>query len=109
MTGVELIAAERERQVGEEGWTPKHDDSHTYGDLAVVAATLAVHGTDASVEDSHGWRGTKDARFGLPWGLWKHREDRTRLLTIAGALIAAEIDRLQRLSTPTDSETEDDE
>ena len=31
MTGVELIAAERQRQIEVEGWTPEHDDAHVGG------------------------------------------------------------------------------
>lgn len=107
MKGHELIAAERERQVAEEGWTPEHDDEHSDAALAVVAASLAVDGTDAEVHDPIG-RGTDghENRLGVEqmgdcWGLVrKHRDDRVRQLTIAGALIAAEIDREQRREAP---------
>lgn len=34
MTGIERIAAERRRQIGEEGWTPEHDAQHVNGELA---------------------------------------------------------------------------
>jgi glucose/arabinose dehydrogenase len=44
--GVGLIAAERQRQVSQEGWTPEHDDTHTDGSLAGAAACLAVESTD---------------------------------------------------------------
>lgn len=105
MNGAEMIALERERQITEEGWTPEHDAGHDYSDMAVIAATLAVHGTDAHVEDAVGWRGTYDTdadeRYiqADPWGLIsKHGSDPIRRLTIAGALIAAEIDRLSRTS-----------
>ena len=33
-----LIAAERERQVAGEGWTPEHDDAHADGSLGFAAA-----------------------------------------------------------------------
>lgn len=89
MNGAQLIAAERQRQIEQEGWTPEHDDMHTHATLARVAAELAVDGTDARVEDPH--------HDSDPWGLvTKHRTNRRRQLAIAGALIAAEIDRLQR-------------
>jgi len=29
LSGCELIAQERERQITQEGWTPEHDDKHT--------------------------------------------------------------------------------
>lgn len=92
MTGVELIAAERLRQVEEEQWTAQHDMSHQYGELAIAAAALAVDGTDATIREpggakdewglvaKHGYRGTSPGHV--------------RKLVIAGALIAAEIDRL---------------
>lgn len=86
--GARLIAAERARQVCAAGWTPEHDqDHHGQGELALHAAELALAGTD--------WEsplvGDDD------WGLVaKHAGDRQRQLVIAGALIAAEIDRLDR-------------
>jgi len=97
-TGIELIAAERTRQIEEEGWSPGHDDQHQYGDLAVIAATLACDGTDANVEDPLERGSDSD-----PWGLLKKhglhgtKPNRIRALAIAGALIAAELDREQRL------------
>jgi hypothetical protein len=87
-TGVRLIAIERERQKAK--WSDEHDDEHTSGDIAVNAAILAVKGTDAVVDDELERDG---------WGLVeKHAGDYVRRLTIAGALLAAEIDReLRRL------------
>lgn len=93
LSGVELIAAERRRQVEVEGWTAEHDDEHRWGALTKVAATLAVLHTDAIVTDPVGEFETG----GRTWGLAeKHGRDEIRCLTIAGALIAAEIDRLLR-------------
>lgn len=42
VTGVSLIAAERERQVTAEGWTPAHDDKHTDDELAIAAVIYAA-------------------------------------------------------------------
>jgi hypothetical protein len=90
LSGVELIRNERQRQLLIEHWTPEHDDTHRSGALAKTAAQLAVDGTDAQVVDS---LDEPDA-----WGLVKkHRGDRIKQLMIAGALIAAEIDRVKRL------------
>ena len=101
--GAELIAAERQRQIGKEGWTPEHDDEHTGGELAQAAACYA-------------WPPPRpiDIKRAWPWDLqwWKPelmqggelvtageaRESRIRTLVKAGALIAAEIDRLQRIA-----------
>lgn len=85
-TGAALIAAERERQLL--AWSAKHDADHDDGEIAIRAAELAVHHTDATVDDP-----TDRGPDG--WGLVrKHGHDAIRSLTIAGALIAAEIDRL---------------
>ena len=82
MSGVELIAVERERQIGEEGWSSSHDSDYDRGQLAAAAACYA-------------WPDVKDEWW--PWEekWWKPKDD-LRNLVRAGALIAAEIDRLQR-------------
>jgi|GEM_PF-3501180 len=84
------VLAERRRQIEAEGWTPEHDDEHTFGELVQAAADLCVHGTDFRVVDLDGDRM-------LGWGLTeKHSHDRRRQLVIAAALILAEIERLDR-------------
>lgn len=76
------VVAERERQKAVEGWTPEHDDEHKDGELARAAACYAL-GTPVR----HKW----------PWGAeWWKPGDRRRNLVKAGALILAEIDRLDR-------------
>jgi len=87
MTGAERIAGERGRQIVEEGWTPEHDDRHAHGELAIAAACYALHGIYPSPLPQWPWAKKWDKRS-------KH--GRVRRLEIAGALIAAEIDRLQR-------------
>ena len=93
-TGIELIAAERERQITAEGWTPEHDAEHTDGALAEAAicyantASAQVRGNCAAKLMDDQW----------PWmpEWWKPSEDPVRNLVKAAALIAAEIDRIQR-------------
>ena len=93
--GAGMIRQERQRQMSEEGWTREHDDEHVQGELAKVAAILAVAHTNASVQP--GVTDPDKSSLEDPWGLLsKHRHDRVRTLTIAGALIAAEIDRVVR-------------
>lgn len=98
--GACLIAVERRRQVEAEGWSAKHDDEHDRGDLAIVAAMLAVHHTDGEACAPRDiWDMLDNPRD--PWGLIaKHGHDQVRTLSIAGALIAAEIDRLIRAARP---------
>lgn len=97
--GVALIAAERQRQMAVEGWTPEHDSEHAAGELAVAAACYAA----PEVCNSDGETGTRPRMAILahwPWALsWWKPGDRIRELTKAGALIAAEIDRLQAAPT----------
>lgn len=86
-TGIELIAAERERQIQEEKWTSEHDDKHISEELAEAAAFYAL-------PDKYG-----ELLSFWPWHPdWnkKRKFDRKRQLAIAGALLAAEIDRLNR-------------
>lgn len=88
MTGVELIAQERRRQMSVEGFDASHDDSH-YNDEIAFAAVCYATPPEHRVRLLPRW----------PWPLnwWKPTpKDRIRELVKAGALIAAEIDRLQR-------------
>lgn len=124
-SGVEMIAAERRRQVEVEGWTPGHDDEHDLGGLALAAASYALPAGDRAfrwyvlakdstdqpvfVERSD-WARPAVACFDWesrtprtwPWGeaSWKPSpDDRVRELVKAGALIAAEIDRIRRVDS----------
>jgi hypothetical protein len=93
--GAESIAAERLRQVEAEGWSAEHDAGHREAELARAAlAYLTAYLVAAQ-------------RLPLypgewPWSpeFWKPSEDPARNLVKAGALIAAEIDRLQRSREP---------
>lgn len=102
--GIELIAEERQRQITEEGWTTEHDVNHTNGQLASAAACYAMTEDDRkrmtaiSVRKANG----TVVHYPMIWPWeetwWKPAENnRIKDLVRAGALIAAEIDRLQRL------------
>jgi len=107
-TGAELIAAERERQVSEEGWTPEHDDGHTNGEIALAAARYAeVAGRPWSSPT-----GVPNGATPMAWP-WKPEQFKptgyaVRDLVKAGALIAAEIDRLQRAASPSTPRDEEE-
>lgn len=86
-SGVELIADERRRQIEEEGYSGKHDDKiNQSGELASAACYYALPETD-----------TEAIRMYPPnWALMhrkKESKSRLRQLVVAGALLAAEIDR----------------
>ena len=98
MNGVELIAAERRGQVEEKGLTAEHDAMYRHGDLAVAAAELAVDGTDSWV--THTIQGGVSEPRDMCGAVAKHgcqgtAPNHLQSLVIAGALIAAEIDRVQ--------------
>ena len=89
------ILAERRRQMVEEGWDPDHDDLHDQGEIASAAAAYAV----ASVAPN----AFLDSSPTLwPWheSFWKPGTPR-KMLIKAGALILAEVERLDRLPGPS--------
>jgi len=94
-SAIELIATERQRQVTEEGWSVSNDDRHTSGQLAKAAVCYAM---PEDIRSAIVWNIT--IRFRIwPWAdrFWKPSPDnRIREMVKAGALIVAEIERLQR-------------
>lgn len=94
MSAIDDIRVERTRQTTEEGWSEAHDDQHDSGELARAAACYAEHATDA-----HHVRVCRsgDPPSAWPWSkLWWKPSSRRRDLVKAGALIVAEIERLDR-------------
>jgi len=92
-TGAELIADERRRQIEDEGYTAEHDDKVDQpGELAAAACYYAARPEDTRAIQMYppNWAG-QHAK--------KKSKSRLRQLVVAGALIAAEIDRMQRAST----------
>ena len=110
-SGVELIAEERQRQIEVEGWNNLHDSDHDNMQLSGAAACYVANAINKDYgeeksrfevyvsesnkmffgEERGGWQD------GWPWeGKWDKRKkhDCIRSLVIAGALIAAELDRL---------------
>lgn len=89
------IIAERQRQISEEGWTPEHDDEHTNSELADAAATYAYYANDRRLTPPNMW----------PWSSewWKQTTPRQNLVK-AGALILAEIERMDRTAPAQESE-----
>jgi len=100
MSGSQMIDNERTRQIESEGWTAAHDDEHTECQLLDAAICYAGMSGSLVMDPDSG----SEARIGLmevwPWepSWWKPSNDPIRNLVKAGALIAAEIDRMQRKS-----------
>lgn len=86
------VLAERRRQVEAEGWTPEHDDQHDAGELAVAAGCYAIWaGGTSDVIGRFSWKNF----FPWDWKWWKPSGSRRNLVK-AGALILAEVERLDR-------------
>ncbi len=95
---VEEVAAERQRQIDAEGWSPEHDDMHSIGDLAKAAS---VYADGASTDGNHkaalaiAGRGAMPSNW--PWDPQSYKpKSKRRDLVRAAALIIAEIERLDR-------------
>jgi hypothetical protein len=90
------VLAERQRQIGAEGYAPEHDDEHVNGEIAAMAAFYAMP------DGARDWPATETG-YGETFGeaikpdCWDAKTgDRRRELVKAGALILAEIERLDR-------------
>lgn len=99
--GTHDVLAERQRQVEAEGWTPEHDDEHSDGSLALAAASYAI------ADDFDGRAIGDDKHLGIKlwpssWKFdwWKPKARRENLVR-AGALIIAEIERIDRQASPS--------
>jgi hypothetical protein len=125
LSGAELIAVERNRQIHSERWTQKHDDEHDDESLLLAAVCYAAprrlytrndYGDGVSFDDP--WPTSWDEK----WDKRQHygdgpdsasgiadpstytHEEGIDLLVKAGALIAAEIDRRRRARAAGDQE-----
>lgn len=97
-SAVNMIAEERQRQIEEEGFLPENDDAYEHDELAKAAACYALPQVCR--------------KFNYPPALWPWQKQwwkpsfqlgdrsdnkkRIRELVKSGALIVAEIERLQR-------------
>ncbi len=92
MTAIELIAAERTRQIEKEKYSADHDDEHARGEILVAGIAYAT------AAQRQGMSSRPDLGFVRqmfwPWSAesWKPKDRRSNLVK-AAALIAAEIDR----------------
>ncbi len=81
------VIAERQRQQSVEGWTPEHDNAYQNSELADAAACYAIHAHNQGFSTPAHW----------PWSPdWWKQSGARRDLVKAGALILAEIERIDR-------------
>lgn len=81
------VVAERQRQQLVEGWTPEHDNAYQNSELADAAACYAIHAHNQGFSTPAHW----------PWSPdWWKQSGARRDLVKAGALILAEIERIDR-------------
>lgn len=103
---IELIRAERARQIVVEGWTAE-DDDRTNGELGDAAACYAMR---EQTRMNKIWDVSVRFRiWKLSLRMWKPTPDnRMRELVKAGALILAEMERLMRQESKTSQVVVDD-
>lgn len=93
------VLAERERQINKEGWTPERDDQYNTGELGDAAACYASVTMPAVLRRDRGGLVPRHWPWHISW--WKPA-DRRRNLVKAGALVLAEIERIDRIPTPAE-------
>jgi hypothetical protein len=98
------VLAERWHQIAEEGYHPEHDDAHPNGEIAAYAAFYAMPpaarewpATETGYGDTWG-----EAIVPADWSVPKEGDRRSELVK-AGALILAEIERLDRAAPSASS------
>ena len=109
-SGIELITEERQRQIEVEGFNVEKDiESYSGGEIVGAACCYATNALNKQNTEIEGdFARFQILRFeendwidGWPWDKQydkREKHDQLRSLVIAGALIAAEIDRIQAMS-----------
>ena len=84
------VLAERQRQIDVDGWTPEHNDKHKRNELGLAASLYAFHDNVRTLSIT-------TIPVYWPWSdeWWKPKSYRENLVR-AGALIIAEIERIDR-------------
>lgn len=99
-SGIELIAAERQEQIEKHGFDLNHDARQYNSSGELIQAACYILCKDSLLIKAH----PADLRYALYPARWNNdfkkkfdSKDELQSLIIAGALIAAEIDRIQNI------------
>ena len=96
--GADLIKAERLRQIHGEGWDVKNDDENDEGEMLLGANSYIQSVLTPNQHPEHKRKFILSMYWPRQWTQnWFKPTTAIRDLVKAGALIAAEIDRLKRL------------
>lgn len=104
MKGIDLIRAERQRQIIGEGYLPQHDDGHAAAELAQAALCYRNVAHMVAIVGEHDDAPNIYAPPSVwPWELrwWKPSWNPIRNLAKAGGLYLAESDRCDRADQPS--------
>ena len=96
-TGIELIAKERQEQITKHKRTTEYDIQYNkYGQLGIAAQSLLEKFIEYRVKPTSDWNDD----------IWDKmiNADYIKRLTIAGAFIAAEIDRINELNKQNETD-----
>lgn len=107
--GIDFILAERDKQTVERGYDDEHDEQHDGQQLLIAAGGLLLNALEVYGGQHQGGIEADDflceycdSEEDLEWIryiVFHRRPDNIEGLAIAGALIAAEIDRLRKEGT----------
>ena len=94
-TGIGMIMQERFEQIVKHGYTPEKDIKYEQGELILLVEYLILNDDEEREELVYSLVG----KFGFSHELLRKFNSKTRIekLVVAGALLAAEIDRLKAI------------
>lgn len=93
---LQMVFQERLRQMVQEGYSLEHDDGHTEGQMALLAAAYVLSSRSEHMTVPLNY--TLEAlEFYENWAAWFKPKDPIRDLVRAGALILAELERRLRM------------
>jgi hypothetical protein len=99
MTGIDLIVKEREEQLGKHGYTLENDKKYNMHEMLVLIEFLLKDPNDAEADELKVWLTTGHSGIKFTEAFIAKLEGKSRVekYAIAGAFVAAEIDRLQSI------------